>query len=191
MNVVRDQAMCVLRQNNVKVLSEQLRATQDRFKVGEVTRTDVAQAESGLAQSQADLSIAQGTLYGDQALFAQFIGHPAGTLRNTGPPTKLLPKTLQAAIDISEAENPGILGAIFRERAQEHQVKEAKGQLLPTLTLNATYTNAAQPFGEPNVTELQDTRVFGQLPGAPLPGRERFRADQAGDRNPVAAPPAN
>ena len=86
MNVVRDQAIVNLRQNNVKVLAEQLRATQDRFKVGEVTRTDVAQAESGLAQSQADLSIAQGTLYGDQALFAQYIGHPPGTLRDPGPP---------------------------------------------------------------------------------------------------------
>ncbi len=163
MNVVRDQAIVTLRQNNVKVLAEQLRATQDRFKVGEVTRTDVAQAESGLAQSQADLSIAQGTLYGDQALFAQYIGHPAGTLRDPGPPERLLPKSLQGAIDISEAESPGILGAVFRERAQEHQVKEVKGQLLPSLTLNASYTRAAQPFGEPNVTDLEDTRVFGQL----------------------------
>src|SRR5208337_5056790 len=163
MSVVRDQAIVNLRQNNVKVLAEQLRATQDRFQVGEVTRTDVAQAESGLAQSQADLSIAQGTLYGDQALFAQYIGHPAGTLRDPGPPAKLLPKTLQGAIDVAQAESPGILGAIFRERAQEHQVKEAKGQLLPTLTFNATYSRAAQPFGEPNVTSLEDTRVFGQL----------------------------
>jgi outer membrane protein len=163
MNVVRDQAIVNLRQNNVKVLSEQLRATQDRFKVGEVTRTDVAQAESGLAQSQADLSIAQGTLYGDQALFAQYIGHPAGSLRDPGPPTKWLPKTLQEAIDISEAESPGILAAIFRERAQEHQVKEAKGQLLPTLTFNASYGRSAEPFGQPNVTDLEDTRVFGQL----------------------------
>ncbi len=163
MNVVRDQAIVNLRQNNVKVLAEQLRATQDRFKVGEVTRTDVAQAESGLAQSQADLSIAQGTLYGDQALFAQFIGHPPGTLRDPGPPERLLPKTLQGVIDISEAESPGILGAVFRERAQEHQVKDVKGQLLPSLTLNASYTRAAQPFGTPNVTDLEDTRVFGQL----------------------------
>ena len=98
MNVVRDQAIVNLRQNNVKVLAEQLRATQDRFKVGEVTRTDVAQAESGLAQSQADLSIAQGTLYGDQALFAQYIGHPPGSLKDPGPPTRLLPKTLQAPL---------------------------------------------------------------------------------------------
>jgi outer membrane protein len=163
MNVVRDQAIVNLRQNNVKVLSEQLRATQDRFKVGEVTRTDVAQAQSGLAQAQADLSIAQGTLYGDQALFAQYVGHPAGTLRDPGPPTKLLPRALQQAIDIAQAENPGILGAIFRERAQEHQVKQVKGQLLPSLTFNASYSKAAQPFGEPNAQEVDDTRVYGQL----------------------------
>jgi outer membrane protein len=163
MNVVRDQAIVNLRQNNVRVLSEQLRATQDRFKVGEVTRTDVAQAQSGLAQSQADLSIAQGTLYGDQALFAQFIGHPPGTLKDPGPPSRLLPKTLQGAIDTSQGENPGILGAIFRERAQEHQVKQVKGQLLPNLSLNASYTKAAQPFGEVNVGQFDDTRVYGQL----------------------------
>jgi outer membrane protein len=163
MNVVRDQAIVNLRQNNVRVLSEQLRATQDRFAVGEVTRTDVAQAQSGLAQSQADLSIAQGTLYSDQAQFAQFVGHPPATLRDPGPPTKLLPKTLQEAINIAQAENPGILGAIMRERAQEHQVKEVKGQLLPSLTFNASYTKAAQPFGTPNIEQLDDTRVYGQL----------------------------
>ncbi len=163
MNVVRDAAIVGLRQNNVKVLAEQLRATEDRFKVGEVTRTDVALAQSGLAASQADLSIAQGTLYGDQALFGQFIGHPPANLRDPGPPTKLLPKTLQGAIDVAEAENPGILGAIFRERAQNHQVKAVKGQLLPTLSFNASYSRAAQPFGLPNVAFEDETRVYGQL----------------------------
>jgi outer membrane protein len=162
MNVVRDQAIVNLRRNNVKVLSEQLRATQDRFKVGEVTRTDVAQAQSGLAQSQADLSIAQGTLYGDQASFAQFIGHPPGTLRDPGPATKLLPKTLQGSIDIAQAENPGIIGAIFRERAQQHQVKQVKGQLLPTLSVNASYTKSAQ-LTSPQITQQDDTRVIGTL----------------------------
>ncbi|MGO8954244.1 MAG: TolC family outer membrane protein [Rhodomicrobium sp.] len=163
MNVVRDAAIVKLRQNNVRVLSEQLRATEDRFKVGEVTRTDVAQAQSGLAQSQADLSIAQGTLYGDQALYAQYIGHPPGTLRDPGPPTKLLPKTLQGAIEIAEAENPGILGAIFHERAQQHQVKAVKGQLLPTLSLNASQSWANEPFGLPNVAFEKEARVYGQL----------------------------
>ncbi|MGO9547808.1 MAG: TolC family outer membrane protein [Rhodomicrobium sp.] len=162
MNVVRDQAIVKLRQNNVKVLSEQLRATQDRFKVGEVTRTDVAQAQSGLAQSQADLSIAQGTLYGDRALFAQYIGHPPGTLRDPGPPTKLLPKSLQGAIDVAQSENPGLLGAIFRERAQEHQVKQVKGQLLPSVSLSASYTKSEQVGGQ-LITSEEDTRVFGTL----------------------------
>ena len=163
MDVVRDAAIVNLRQNNVKVLSEQLRATEDRFKVGEVTRTDVAQAQSGLAASQADLSIAQGTLYGDQALFAQYIGHPPANLRDPGPPTKLLPKTLQGAIEIAEAESPGVLGAIFRERAQQHQVKAVKGQLLPTLSLNASSSWTNQPFGLPDVAYVQETRVYGQL----------------------------
>ena len=163
MNVVRDQAIVSLRQNAVKVLAEQLRATEDRFKVGEVTRTDVAQAQSGVAQSQADLSIAQGTLYGDQAQFAQYIGHPAGTLRDPGPPSKLLPKSLQAAIDIAESENPGVLGAIFRERAQQHQVKQLKAQLLPSVSLNASYSWANQPFGAPSVGYEADGRVYGQV----------------------------
>ncbi len=162
MNVVRDQAIVNLRQNNVRVLSEQLRATQDRFKVGEVTRTDVAQAQSGLAQSQADLSIAQGTLYSDQATFAQYIGHPPGTLRDPGPATKLLPKSLQGAIDITQAENPGIIGAIFRERAQEHQVKQVKGQLLPTLSLSASYSKGAETTS-PFISQLDDARITGTL----------------------------
>jgi outer membrane protein len=84
-------------------------------------------------------------------------------LRDPGPPTKLLPKTLQGAIDVAEAENPGILGAIFRERAQNHQVKAVKGQLLPTLSFNASYSRAAQPFGLPNVAFEDETRVYGQL----------------------------
>jgi outer membrane protein len=162
MNVVRDQAIVSLRQNNIKVLSEQLRATEDRFKVGEVTRTDVAQAQATLASAQADLSIAQGTLYGDQAFFQQFIGHPPGTLKDPGPPDRLLPKTLQGALGTADAENPGVIGAIFRERAQEHTVKQVKGQLLPTLSLNATYTKGAETTS-PFIAQFDDTRVLGTL----------------------------
>lgn len=163
MNTVRDAAIVKLRQNNVKVLTEQLRATEDRFKVGEVTRTDVAQAQSGLASAQADLSIAQGTLYGDEAFFAQFIGHPPVNLKDPGPPTRRLPNTLQGAIEIAEAESPGILAAIFNERAQQHQVKAVKGQLLPTLSLNASQSWTNQPFGLPQVAYEEETRVYGQL----------------------------
>jgi outer membrane protein len=69
---------------------------------------------------------------------------------------------LPEAINIAQSENPGVLGAIFRERAQEHQVKQVKGQLLPTLSLNAQYSKGAQTTS-PNIAQLDDTRVFGQL----------------------------
>ncbi|WP_251133903.1 TolC family outer membrane protein [Rhodomicrobium sp. Az07] len=162
MDVVRDQAIVNLRQSNVRVLAEQLRATEDRFRVGEVTRTDVAQAQSGLAQSQADLSIAQGTLYGDQARFAQYIGHPPGTLRDPGPATGLLPKTLDEAIAIGRSENPQIIAAIFRERAQQHQVKTVKGELLPNLSVEASYTKGVQTQS-PLINQYDDARVIGTL----------------------------
>ena len=163
MNVVRDQAQVELRKNNVRVLSEQLRATEDRFKVGEVTKTDLSQAQASLAQGRADLSIVQGTLYGDQAQFAQFVGHPPRNLKDPGPPERLLPKTLDAAIAVARAENPGILGAIFRERSQQHVVEQVKGQLLPSLTANASFTHSAPPFEFPSGTEQNDTLAFGQL----------------------------
>ena len=74
-----------------------------------------------------------------------------------------MPKTLDAAIAVARAENPGILGAIFRERSQQHVVEQVKGQLLPSLTANASYTHSAPPFEFPSGTEQNDTLAFGQL----------------------------
>ncbi len=162
MNVVRDQAIVRLRKNMVKVLQEQLLATQKRHRIGEVTNTDLAQARAAVAQAKAGLSIAQGTLYGDQALFTQYTGHPPGALKDPGPPSKLLPKSLEAALAIAEAENPGILAAIFRERAQAHQVKQAKGQLLPAVAGSGSYTKSKE-VGDPTVTQLDDIQVSATL----------------------------
>jgi outer membrane protein len=162
MNVVRDQAIVNLRKNGVKVLQEQLAATQRRHQVGEVTNTDLAQAKAALAQAQADLSIAQGMLYGDRAMFEQYTGHRPGTLKDPGPPSKLLPKSIEAALAIAEAENPGILGAIFRERAQAHQVKQAKGQLLPALSASGSYTRSDEAGG-PSSRLQDDTQVTATL----------------------------
>lgn len=74
MNVLRDTALFNLRQNNVTVLAEQVRQTKDRFSVGEVTRTDVAQAEARLAGSRSELALAQSSLRGSVARFKQVIG---------------------------------------------------------------------------------------------------------------------
>ena len=73
------------------------------------------------------------------------------------------PRPCKGQSTLPKPRIPRILGAIFRERAQNHQVKAVKGQLLPTLSFNASYSRAAQPFGLPNVAFEDETRVYGQL----------------------------
>ena len=162
MNVARDQAIVLLRRSTVTTLVQQLALTQHRFEIGEISETDVYQAQSAVASAEADLSIAQGTLYSDQAAFAQYIGHPPGTLKEPGPATRLIPATLEDAANTAQSEHPIILAAIFRERAQEHQIKQVKGQLLPSLSLNAAYTDSAQA-SSPFLTQTNDARVIGTL----------------------------
>ncbi len=74
MNVLRDTAILNLQRNNVEVIEEQLRQTRDRFNVGEVTRTDVAQAESRLAAARSQASLAEANLRTSIALYRQVIG---------------------------------------------------------------------------------------------------------------------
>lgn len=161
-NVFRDQAIVQLRQATVRELAKHLTATERRFESREISRTDVYQAQTALASAEADLSIAQGTLYSNQALFAQYIGHPPATLREPAPATRLIPPALDSAVGIAKSENPAVLAAIFRERAQEHVVKEVKSQLLPSLTLNASYTDSAQA-SNPYLRQTEDARVLGTL----------------------------
>lgn len=155
MNTYRDQAIVTVRQTYIRLLEEQLQATKELANGHAATTTDVEQAKAAIYQSKVDLSIAQGTVNGDKALFAQYIGHPPGNLRDPGPATKLLPKSLQDAIRIAETENPAITGLIFQERAQQHLVKQIKGQLLPSLSLTVGHTSANDGSS--------DTQVAGTL----------------------------
>jgi len=159
-NTYRDQAIVNLLKNHLQVLTKQLEATRELYKAHQVSVTDVEQAKVALTQSQVNLSIAQGTVHGDQALFAQYIGHPPGILKDPGPPTRLLPKTLEEAIKIAQTENPGVIFAVFRERAQQHQVKQLKGQLLPNASLQSSY---GKVLGE----QGGDALVFGSV-GVPI-----------------------
>jgi outer membrane protein len=151
-NVVRDQALLSLQQNNQRVLNEQLRAAQDRFEVGEVTRTDVAQARARSSGASSAISASRAQLQASRAQYAQFIGNPPGTLRDPGP-SRLVPRSQQEALQIGEGENPAILAAIFRERAQDHFIKQTKGELLPSLDLRANYT---RQVGGPGVSDRED-----------------------------------
>lgn len=141
-DVVRDQAILSLRQNNLKVLGEQLRATQERFDVGEVTRTDVSQAKARSSGASSELSAARAALQASRATYQRLIGRAPGTLRDPGSAKAGVPKNIQDALRRGEERSPLILGAIFRERSQDHIVKQTKGELLPSVDLQASYTKS-------------------------------------------------
>ncbi|MDX7949933.1 TolC family outer membrane protein [Lichenihabitans sp. Uapishka_5] len=134
MDVLRDTATLELRNSNIKVLDEQLRQTQDRFKVGEVTRTDVAQAESGLAGSRADYYLAQSNLQNSIASFRQVVGEQPTRLEPAQPLTRGLPQTLAQAISVSQVEHPNVQSALHNVDVAAAQVKIAEGALLPTVS---------------------------------------------------------
>jgi outer membrane protein len=134
MNVLRDSAILSLNRANVDVLKEQLRNTQDRFNVGEVTKTDVAQAQASLAGAEAQALSAQSTLQSSIASYRQTIGDEPKSLAPVKPLGALLPKTLTEAIAISQVEHPAIVAALHGVDAAELNVKIVEGALLPTLS---------------------------------------------------------
>ena len=141
MDVVRDQAIVRLRENNVTVLAKELKATQDRFSVGEVTRTDVAQAEARRAASVSALDAAKASLKTSRGTFERVVGHAPDSLRPQKPQEKLLPKSLDEAIAIGVKENPAVVAALYREQAAKYTVDVTYGELLPTVQLEAAYTH--------------------------------------------------
>ena len=141
MNVVRDEATVKLRENNVAVLQKQRDATQEQFKVGELTRTDVAQSQARLAGAEADLINAEGILAISRADFEHQIGRPAETLEGE-PVLPALPNEVQAAIDTAMRLNPDIVAARQNVKAADHQVDVALGALMPQLTVNGQYQYA-------------------------------------------------
>jgi outer membrane protein len=138
MDVVRDEATVKLRENNVAVLQKQRDATQEQFKVGELTRTDVAQSQARLAGAQADLINAQGQLAVSRSNFEHAIGRPAETLENE-PALPALPKEQQIAIDQAEKRNPYLVAARENAKAADYAVDSADGALMPQLSVNGQY----------------------------------------------------
>lgn len=135
MNVYADRQLVALQRENVGVLQAQLGAANERFNVGEITRTDVAQARASLAQAQASLANAEATLAADVAKYLQIIGKEPGKL--SYPKIAKLPKSLQSALATAGEINPNILAAAFVEEAAGHDIEVAKSPLLPQIGLEA------------------------------------------------------
>lgn len=160
-NVVRDQAIVRLRENDVTVLSEQLKATKDRFDVGEVTRTDVAQAEARRSEALATLAAAQANLKTSRAAYEQIVGHPPGNLVTPTPIRHLLPSTIDEAMTLGDGENPIILAAVYNEESSLYAVQQIMGELLPEVKLEAQYEKRFDQ--SQSLKELETTTVTGRV----------------------------
>ncbi len=136
-DVWRDQSVLQLNLNNEQVLRRQLEATQDRFDVGELTRTDVAQSESRLSSATADRIGAQGNLSSSRATFENVIGIFPAELEQPPVPGGL-PEDQQTIVDLAESANPSVLATSFDELAALRSVREVAGELLPSLELQGS-----------------------------------------------------
>lgn len=142
MDVIRDRAIVELNQNNVRVLSTNLEATRDRFEIGDVTRTDVAQSEARLQLGRSQLAVSQGQLTSSEANYRAVIGHPPGQLAPP-PPLPPLPATAEDAVRIALANNPDLIAIARSATAAGYDVRIAQAGRLPTLSgvVSGTYVN--------------------------------------------------
>ena len=161
MGVVRDTAIVELQNQNVEALREQLRATRDRFDVGELTRTDVAQSEARLALAESQLIAAKAALNASRAAFRRDIGVDPRRLSPARPVEHLVPKNLDASIAASENQHPAIAAARHGVDVASLQVKVAEGALLPIVSLEGTVSRAHDP--SLSTSESSQASIFGRL----------------------------
>jgi len=161
MNLLRDTAILDLQRRNVEVLQEQLRQTRDRFNVGEVTRTDVAQSESRLAAGRSQVLSAEATYKASVATYRQVIGVEPGKLAAGSPVDRFSPRDLTGSIGVATATHPLVTTAEYNLDAALQQVKVAEGALYPTLSVQG---NVQQAY-ESSLLQLRtfNASVIGQL----------------------------
>src|SRR6202051_2999992 len=138
MDYLRDAAIVEVQKSNVRVLEQTLKQTRDRFNVGEVTRTDVAQSEAQLAAGKTQLLAAEATLVTTKANFRRIIGNEPEALAPGSPVDRFLPGTLPAAVEVSLIENPNVTAAMFGIDVNYLTVKVNEGALLPTVSFQAS-----------------------------------------------------
>ena len=144
MDYLRDSATLEVQHSNVRVLEQTLKQTRDRFNVGEVTRTDVAQSEAQLAAGRTQALTAESNLTTTRANFRRIIGNEPANLAPGSPVDRFLPGTIASAVNLGLVENPNVTAAMFGIDVNYLQVKINEGALLPTVTVQAGITQSYQ-----------------------------------------------
>jgi outer membrane protein len=142
MDYLRDAAIVEVQRSNTRVLEQTLKQTRDRFDVGLVTRTDVAQAEAQLAAGKTQQLTAESNLVTTRSNFRRIIGNEPSDLAPGSPVDRFLPNALASAIELALTENPNVTAATYGIDVNYLQVKINEGALLPTISLQASVQQA-------------------------------------------------
>ena len=190
-DVLEYQAVVDLNRNQVQVLGRQLEATNDRFRVGEITRTDVAQSEASLAGARAALVQAEGLLQQARSAYENVVGKAPENLTQPALPGNL-PATLDLAVSTAVAENPNYVAADFTAKAADENITVVRGDLLPSVSVVGQYTKAWNTVAntsqvetvigqaQVNIPLYQAGAEYARLRQAKhLAGQSRSLADQA------------
>jgi outer membrane protein len=163
MNLLRDTAILDLQRRNVEVLQEQLRQTRDRFNVGEVTRTDVAQSESSLASGRSQVLLAESNYNASVAIYRQVVGSNPGKLAPGTPVDRFSPHSLPEAVSVASASHPSVVTAEYNIDVAQQQVKVAEGALAPTLSVTGNVQQNFMSASSLNIYQSYSASVLGQL----------------------------
>jgi outer membrane protein len=135
MNVLRDTAALKLQENNVAVLAEQLRQTRERYLAGQITLTDIAQAEARLAAGQSLIGQARASLEASVGAYRQTIGSEPKKLAPGNPVDQLIPKSREEVERIAQAEHPVVLAALHDADAADLDIKVIEADFMPKLSI--------------------------------------------------------
>lgn len=166
LNVQRDMAVLDLNVNNEAVLTRQLRAARDRFNVGEVTKTDVSQAEARLAGATAARVQAEGNLVSSKAAYQRVFGEAPADLQKPDSSTLQLPATIDELVSAAETSNPSVIAAANTRLAADAVLDGTKGERLPTLTAEGSLARSYDAGS--SAANRQDNATIGLSLNMPL-----------------------
>lgn len=175
MDVIRDRAIVELNNNQVRVLSTNLEATRDRFQIGDLTRTDVAQSEARLSLGRSSLATAQGRLSSSEENYRRVIGRHPDALAPP-PPLPPLPATPDQAVQIALANNPDLIAITRQAEAAGYDVRSVRGTRLPTVSAigSANYARTLSGGAGFNPNTGQSGSLSGTATSVGVQGRLPF-----------------
>jgi outer membrane protein len=163
MSVLANQSLVDAQRTNVQFLRETLQTTQKRYDAGDVTPTDVAQAQARLNRGIADLNAAEVNFAVSQATYREVVGIVPGKLAPAEPVDRMLPKLREQALGVGRAENPAITAATFDVDSAQRAVNIAEAALYPTVGVQGSVSRGVQTDSTLGTSRTDQLSVIGNV----------------------------